>query len=178
MDRDPRIWRQGFGLPAMLLVGLATVVAYANSLSNPFLFDDGHAILHNADLARLSLAPIFGARGGIYLTFLVNRAIHGSSVAGYHLVNVGIHIASAMMVFLVVRRALDLLSGEGRPRVSGTTFAFATALLWAVHPLQTQSITYVVQRCESLTGLMLLVVLYSFIRGAVEGSGREAGDGI
>ena len=82
----------------------------------------------------------------------------------FHATNVAIHACAALVLFGVIRRTL--LTPPLRPRFgsSSTTMACLVALLWAVHPLQTQSVTYIVQRVESLMGLFLLLTLYSAIR--------------
>lgn len=84
----------------------------------------------------------------------------------YHAVNLAIHIAAALALFGVVRRTL--LSPRLRERFgSGATpLAFASALVWVVHPLNTESVTYMVQRVESLMGLFVLLALYCAIRAA------------
>lgn len=85
---------------------------------------------------------------------------------GYHTVNLAIHIAAALALFGVVRRTL--LSPRLRERFgkAATWLAFAAALVWIVHPLNTESVTYIVQRVESLMGLFVLLALYCAIRAS------------
>ena len=87
------------------------------------------------------------------------------NVWGYHFLNLLIHLAAALALFGVMRRTL--LSPRLRPRfeAAATWLAFVAALVWLVHPLQTQSVTYVVQRVESLMGLFYLLTLYCAMRG-------------
>jgi len=88
------------------------------------------------------------------------------NIWGYHVLNLVIHVAAALALFGVVRRTL---SGDRlRPtfETSATWLAFVVALVWLVHPLQTGSVTYVVQRVESLMGLFYLLTLYCAIRAA------------
>ena len=90
----------------------------------------------------------------------------------FHAGNIGIHLAAALALFGVVRRTL--LSPRLRERFGETAapwVAFAVALIWVVHPLQTSAVTYVVQRVESLMGLFYLLTLYCAIR-AGEGPSR------
>ena len=88
------------------------------------------------------------------------------NVWGYHFLNLVIHVAAALTLFGVVRRTLLSPSLRGRFEKPATWLAFVAALLWLVHPLQTESVTYVVQRVESLMGLFYLLTLYCAIRAA------------
>ena len=88
----------------------------------------------------------------------------GTAVVGYHVTNLAIHVIAALLLFAVVRRTL-LLSLHHSLR-SATWLACSIALLWAVHPLQTESVTYVIQRAESLAAMLYLLTLYCVIRGA------------
>jgi tetratricopeptide (TPR) repeat protein len=95
------------------------------------------------------------------------------SVWGYHAVNLAVHIGAALLLFGVVRRTL--LSAPLRARFGSgpTALAFAVSLLWLLHPLQTESVTYVVQRVESLMGLFYLSTLYGAIRALEAGPGTS-----
>jgi tetratricopeptide (TPR) repeat protein len=116
--------------------------------------------------ARDVFAPdLRGTQPGLTGRFVRN-------VWGYHALNLVIHILATLALFGVVRRTLD--SPRLRPRFGrhASALAFAVALLWSVHPLQTESVTYVVQRVESLMGLFFLLTLYCSIRAA---DGTRAG---
>jgi len=162
----PLLWR------AAIIVA-ATLAAYHNSFSVPFVFDDVLAIVENPTLRQLwppwgSFSPPSGqgltveGRPLLNVSFALNYALGGVSPQGYHVVNLVIHLFAALVLFGVVRRSLAALNY--RP---ATAVAFASALLWAVHPLQTESVTYVVQRTESLMGLFYLLTVYFFAHGAV-----------
>lgn len=159
--RDP--WRRAG--PA-LVVG-AVLAAYHNSLALPFIFDDAGLV---EDTALMQLWPprmLLGTtRPLVQLSFAVNHALGGPEVAGYHAVNLAIHVLAALVLFGIVRRTLataPLAAEWGR---SSAALATVVAALWAVHPLQTESVTYVSQRAESLTGLFYLLTLYAVVRGA------------
>jgi len=153
------------------------IAAYANTFSVPFLFDDAGAIRDNESIRQLwppwaVLSPpsglTVGGRPLSNLTFAFNHAAGGFNVAGYHAVNLGIHVLAALVLFGLLRRTFQLrppLSGSARPLPAAAP-AFLAALIWALHPLQTESVTYLVQRVESLAGLFTLLTLYCFIRGA------------
>ena len=157
-----------------LVVAAAGALAYAGSLSGPFIFDDLGSIPDNPHIRRLwppeylLRAPVEAAVAGrpvVSLSLAVNHAIDGLDVRGYHLFNVGTHLLCAMLLFGMVRRTLQHSTFAGRYDRSASWLAGATALLWTVHPLQTESVTYIIQRTELLMGLFYLLTLYCAIRG-------------
>ena len=83
---------------------------------------------------------------------------------GYHAFNLLVHIAAALTLFGIVRRTLLSDSLRDRYGTQSTGFALAISLLWVVHPLTTASVTYVIQRVESMMGLFYLLTLYCAIR--------------
>ena len=100
------------------------------------------------------------------LSFAVNYAIGKLAVRSYHAGNLLIHLLAALTLFGIVRRTLLLPALRQRFGGASTGLAAAAALIWALHPLQTESVTYVVQRAESLMGICYLLTLYAVIRGA------------
>ena len=155
---------------------LAVFVAYANSWSGPFVYDDKDSIVDNLTLRHLwppwdVLAPLGGGltvsgRPVLNLSLALNFAAGGLDVRGYHGTNILIHALACLTLFGLVRRTLALPSLRGRFGAAAMSVAFTVAALWALHPLQTEAVTYVVQRAESLMGLFYLLTLYCFIRGA------------
>jgi protein O-mannosyl-transferase len=163
-------------LAVACLVG-AILAAYHNSFSGPFVFDDGPAVLGNPSIRHLSalgdvLSPpreggqTVGGRPVVNLSLAVNYAFGGVSVRGYHVFNLIVHLLGALVLFAIARRTLLQPALRERYGSAATPLALAVALLWAVHPLLTESVTYVIQRAESLMGLFYLLTLYGFIRGA------------
>jgi len=153
-------------LPAALAIIAAALAAYWNSFSVPLLYDDLSSIAGNPTIQRLSTAfwPPSGATVGgrpiLNLSFAINYAISGTAVWSYHALNLAIHVLAGLTLFGIVRRTLAPW------KVPAASAAFSAALLWTLHPLQTESVTYIVQRAESLMGLFYLLTLYCFIRGA------------
>ena len=96
----------------------------------------------------------------------MNYAVGGTIPFGYHVVNILLHTLSALTLFGLVRRTLILPGLRPRFGPAATPLAFSSALLWALHPLQTESVACVVQRTELLVGLFYLLTLYGFVRGA------------
>lgn len=164
-----------------LLIGLAGLVVYANSFHGPFVFDDVAAIRDNPTILKLSelgriLYPEKGeldsgvtveGRPMLNLSFALNYAVGGFEVWGYHAVNLLLHVLAALTLYSIVRQTQMRAEATGRYD-SSPWLALVVALLWVVHPLQTASVTYLVQRAESLVGLLYLLTLYCFIRGVDE----------
>ena len=171
-------------LGACVLTGVA-LATYANSFSAPFVFDDLPSIQDNPTIRRLGTAlfpshaeqiglrglPVSG-RPLVNFSLALNYATGGLKVAGYHKVNLLIHLLAGLTLYGIVRRTL--LKPILQPRFGGAAgfLALASALLWTVHPLQTEAVTYVVQRAESLMGLFYLLTLYGFIRSTEPGASR------
>jgi len=162
---------------APLLVVVAGLLAYHNSFTGGFVFDDVATITENPSIRRLwpiwhCLAPLH--RGGlttegrplINLSLAVNYALGGYNVWGYHAFNLTVHILAGLTLLGVVRRTLLQPALRDRFGAVANELALATAVLWTVHPLQTEAVTYIVQRVESVMGLFYLLTLYCFIRGA------------
>jgi protein O-mannosyl-transferase len=156
---------------AVLVV--AGMLAYAGSLSGPFLFDDQNAVVQNASIRSLSplsvpLAPPretpVAGRPIVNLTFAANYAAGGLDVTGYHGVNLAVHLLTALVLFGVVRRTLRLPSMPGQLSRHADGLALACALVWELHPLNTEVVNYVTQRTESLMALCYLLTLYAAIR--------------
>ena len=155
----PRGWA---GAVRPLLVVLAALIAYSGTFTAPFLFDDV-GILETDALHTLSWSTVTGtSRPLVQLSFALNWAAGGASVVGYHAVNLAVHALAGLVLYGIAARTLRLAG-------MGDDAALPIALLWTVHPLQTESVTYVVQRAESMMGLFYLLTLYCVIRGAARG---------
>lgn len=168
-----RTWAFGLALAA------AAAAAYANSFGGPFVFDDLHSIVSNEQLrgpdawwrvftpAGRSDFSLAGRPIGAW-TFALNHAWGGLSVAGYHAFNLAIHVAAGLLLFGLVRRTLALESLRERWGAHAELLGALTAALFLLHPIQTKAVTFIVQRLESLTALLYLVVLYALVRSATD----------
>jgi hypothetical protein len=122
--------------------------------------------------------PVAG-RPLVNLSFAINYAIDGLDPSSYHIGNLAIHLLAALVLFGIVRRTLILagsggsgLRGAGSERTpasralerASATLACAVALIWMLHPLQTEAVNYFSERTESLMGLFYLLTLYCSIR--------------
>ena len=151
-------------LPFLLII--AGLAGYANSFQGVFLLDDHHTIVDHHAIRSLwpPWAYLSLTRPLVYLTLAVNYALGGLEVWGYHAVNLLIHLLAALTLYGLLRRTF--LSDRLKERYGDVSesLAFATSLLWLLHPLQSQSVTYLIQRAESLMGLFYLLTLYAVSR--------------
>lgn len=146
-------------LTAIWFLGIA---AYSNTFSAPFVFDDlveivGNQALRNSDW--LALAQRYPTRIVPYLTLAANYAVSGEEPTSYHLVNILIHLLTATAVFLLVRE----LAGITKYQAQKNFLAGACGLLFVSHPIQTQAVTYVIQRLSSLATLFYLLGLLIYV---------------
>jgi protein O-mannosyl-transferase len=161
-----------------LLLGL-TIAAYANSFAGAFLFDDYAVVLDDPRLRSIE-AFRAGAATAIRLvtkaTFLVDRWVYGERPAGYHALNLVLHLVSGLLLYRILahpslQRSDGAAAGADRQRI-----AFGTTLLFLLHPIATETVTYVSGRP---TGLMTACYLAAFLlfleaRVAELGSARQA----
>jgi Flp pilus assembly protein TadD len=162
-------------LPVVLII-VACVVAYLNSLSVPLVFDDLTSVATNKTIRTLwpLTTPLNPPKRGASvenrpltnLSLAVNYSLGGLDVRGYHLFNLVIHLLAALTLFALVRRTLRLPTIPADLQRHADSLAFAIAVLWAVHPLQTEAVTLVIGRAETMMGLCYLLTLYLALRGA------------
>jgi len=164
---------------AAVFVAVITCVAFLNSFAGKFVLDDIQDIEHNPSLEQLFppweamfVGNKLPARPLPYLTFAIDRAIWGVRPFGYHATNLLIHVIAALTLFDIIR--ITLLSPRLRGRWSdrAVPLAMVIAMIWAVHPLQTQAVTYVYQRIESMTGMWCLVSLACYARAAAQATAK------
>ena len=169
--------KQNIGIPVALII-VAGLLAYANSFSGVFVFDDLLLITKNPRIWHLfPIREYFSEmpRPTVSLTFTFNYWLGRLNPWGYHLLNLVIHLLAALTLFGIIHRTLARLkSFSGN---SARWLALCVSLLWVVHPLQTQSVTYIIQRDESLMGLFYLLTLYCAIRFAESPQQRQWGIG-
>jgi len=155
------------------VIVLLGILIYGNTLSAPFILDDEESITLNEQIRQLWPPSVVlfpdrevptAGRPVANVSLAANYAADGLDVRGYHIVNIGIHIACALVLFGIVRRTLLLPSLAPRFGATSTNLAGAAALLWLVHPLQTEAVDYVTQRTELLMGLFYLLTLYAALR--------------
>ena len=157
--------------PALGLAGISLFVftIYATSLGNPFQYDDAHSIVDNRHIQSLANIPSFFAdptmfsedaasamyRPLILVSYGLNHALGGYEPEGYHLVNLFVHLANLVLVYVLVR----LL---GRSSIQ----AFVAAAVFGVHPINSEAVNYVSSRSESISALFFLGALAAYIHGS------------
>jgi len=160
----------------LLLTLLAILVLwiYSNTFEAPFVFDDNLNIQNNTSI-RLSKLTLDGFTKAIFKGYLPSRPIANASfalnyyfgkynVTGYHIVNILIHIITGIFLYFFVKTTLHLPALQFKDDTP-TWIASFTALLWLVHPLHTQSVTYIVQRMNSLAAMFYILSMLLYVRG-------------
>ncbi len=138
------------------LVLVAGTLVYARTFGVPFVFDDIHAIVQNLRIREWSRELVASDRPLVDLSLGLNYALGGLHVVGYHAFNLVVHLACGWLLFDVVRRTFRLTGTLAGREDDAACFA---ALLFVVHPLQTESVTYVISRSELLMALCYLATL-------------------
>ncbi len=162
---------------AILILALLSVVLYLNSLNDSFHFDDSPNILDNPHIRDLKDFPSFLKGIASYvgvprmltmLSFALNYHFHGLNVWGYHLVNVILHALCGILVFLLAGKLFPLQFEEKAEtdKVKNVLLSFLSALIFVSHPLQVNTVTYIVQRNEGLASFFYLLSLLFFVSGA------------
>jgi tetratricopeptide (TPR) repeat protein len=166
--------------PLAILLGLAllTVVIYSNTFAASFSFDDLPNIVDNARIKHLSnMLDFSGSRYVGFFTFTLNYHFGQLHLFGYHLVNLLIHLTNGVLVYFLVRLLIraahrppvapDALRPTAEPPAvppSTPWIALAAAALFLVHPVQTEAVTYIVQRLASLAALFYLLTVICYLQ--------------
>lgn len=140
------------------------LLAYASSFGGEFVFDD-HSHIEQAsngfdwnDLTR-ERRPLLKA------SLALNYQFGARDPWGYHLFNVAVHIITAVLLFLVSFRTLNVCNGtESLSNLTRLNLTWVASLVWVVHPLNTQAVTYVVQRCESMSAMFAFLAFFALSR--------------
>lgn len=173
------IWDRPWAIAVLALILVAAVLAaYSNTHRAPFVLDDIDSIVDNPTLRSWQTAFFPPGNSGITVSgrpmlnasLALNYAFFKGDATGYHLTNILIHALAGLALFGVVRRTCLLPNLRDRLATHATTLAWLIALCWSLHPLQTESVTYTIQRAESLAGLFYLLTLYAFIRSTSSAS--------
>ena len=164
-----------------ILIG---ALIYSNTLNVPFYLDDEYNIQNPAllmdsfsadNLLEAGLKGTLKSRPISNISFAVNYLFDGFNVAGYHIFNIIIHISGTIFLFWLLQITLAL-PGNRDKYCKFPLLAFYTALIWLVHPLATQSVTYIVQRMNSMAAMFFVLSLLFYVKGRliqIEGSKEQ-----
>lgn len=160
------------GWHVLLLITLFLCGAgdYANMLGNAFVMRDISDIVTNERLHELGTS-FYGSRAVSNLTFGMNYAIGELEASGYHATNLLIHLLVGLTLYGVVRCTLTTSRLRRRFGDGSVWIAFACSLLWLVHPLQTEVVSYCANRADSLVALFYLLTIYCVLRGVTSDRG-------
>lgn len=151
---------------------LTTFLVYLNVLHGEFQFDDDSYINSQLNIANLFTAlrtDFFGSLIGAQrlitdLTFALNYELGGLAVEGYHLVNILLHLLTVVLVYFFIKGILQRLPATAPNSPDLCWIPFLVAAIFALHPLQTQAVSYVVQRAEVLGSIFYLLTLFCLVR--------------
>ena len=157
-------------LGIILILG---IISYSNSLNVPMQFDDVLVVRISSHISSdlYSIQSFLSnPRWLTDITFAINRHLHGVNVLGYHLINLAIHLSSACVIYFLVKQIIKALKqtfhnslNDEYSEYLAYFIPFATAALFVCHPIQTQAVTYIVQRYASLATLLYLGSLLSYL---------------
>lgn len=158
-----------FNIIAIILIILAGVVVYFNSFNTAFIFDDYPNIVENLrirDLSNINSWWSFNPRRPIgFFTFALNYHYNGLNVWGYHLLNISIHLTNAFLVYWLIKQTFQTPAIEDKyDSKMQMMVPFFAALVFVVHPIATEVVTYIVQRLVSLATLFYLLSMNLYIK--------------
>jgi tetratricopeptide (TPR) repeat protein len=172
---------------AFVTLGIMVFMTYSNSSNCSWHFDDEHSItenpnIHMKDLSWDSLRRVFHSDQNhphrIYrpvscLSFALNYYLGGLDVFGYHLVNISIHFITAVFLFLFIYHTLSLPLLRDRYAEKAYFIALLSTVLWAINPVQSQAVTYIVQRMASMAGMFYIISMYLYLRARTAENNRN-----
>jgi hypothetical protein len=164
---------------AFISLLLIVLIVYSNTFNASWHFDDEPNItenpaLHLTEFTWKNLKKTFYAsqvepdqiyRPVACLSFALNYYVGGKDVFGYHLVNLAIHFLASLFLYLFVYHTLNLPQMSARYGPNSYSIALLSAFLWAINPIQTQAITYIVQRMASMAGMFYILSMYLYLIG-------------
>ena len=172
---SPKFWKFFFAF-ASLAVILSLI--YSNSLDSGWHLDDFHSItqnpnIHMKEITWVDVSKSFHSdlnypeklyRPVAGLTFALNFLISGVDPFSYHLVNLFIHWLAAVFLFLFLYQTLQFPAFHRKYASGGFSIALLSAALWAINPIQTQSVTYIVQRMNALAGMFYILSMACYVQ--------------
>lgn len=162
-----------------LLILTFVSVAYGTSIKGKWYFDDYPNIVYNVKLhiEDLKLSSLVSAatadpskpkhskelyRPVVLLSFAINYLLSGTDTSSYHVFNISIHLTTSIFLFLTLVKLLQSPRSTLTLSEHAEDIALIATLLWCLAPIQTQAVTYIVQRMASLAGMFTIMTIYFY----------------
>ncbi len=160
-----------------LVYVLLTFLTYSNTFQSSFHLDDRPSIVYNFNIRNITnlrqIWDFWPTRFVTYLSFALNYLFGQLNPFGYHLVNLIVHLTCGFLVWWLVLLVFSApILKEERFTKPAPIIAFFTGLIFLIHPVQTQAVTYIVQRATSLAGMFCLASLCLYLRWRLSPPGR------
>jgi protein O-mannosyl-transferase len=187
MGKEPLEWQACINWRILILFSLLIFISYSNSFSVPFHFDDFHNIIQNSKLHIDNLSPktIYQAvflnpegNGVFYrpvsnLSLAINWYLGQSNVTGYHVFNTCIHILTAFFLYLTIVNLLKAPNLYRQYDENKYFIAVLAACLWALNPIQTQAVTYIVQRMAAMAAMFYIIGIFCYLKARLHDSAMK-----
>ncbi len=156
----------------IFIIAILSLAVYLSTFQSPFHFDDELAIVANENIRTFEGVNKnrFIARYVLFFSFYINYLIGGDNVVGYHIVNLLLHISVSILIYLVAD--LTLRHSEPLKYPSRKNIPLLSALIFSVHPIHTESVTYIISRSSILATFFYLLSLFLFIKGYIANEER------
>ncbi len=160
---------------ALVLIAAIGLLAYVNSFNNSFQFDDGYHIVEGDKIKNfdkyltLDHWKQINDRPLSFFTLAINYRLGELEVAGYHVMNLLFHVLAGFVAFLLTLQilSLEVFKKNKTVRDYGVLIALFSAFIFVAHPIQTQAVTYIIQRMTVLAGLFYMLSVLFYIKGRV-----------
>ncbi len=158
-----------FNGAAFILIAAMVLIAYSNTFTAAFHFDDNPSIAENPVIKHVTMENItqiiMGIRPVVYLSLMLNYQLGALNVVGYHIFNIAVHVINSMFVYTLMLWTFGMPLLSAAYQAKAKRMALFGALLFAVHPIQTESVTYIITRTELLATCFYLATFLLFIKG-------------
>ncbi len=166
---------------AVFVLFLLILIPYSNTFQSAWHFDDAANILQNRairltefskDGIEKTLFAMYEREGKVYrpvafLSFAFNHLFGEYRVFGYHVVNITIHYIASLSLFLFLLQVLNLPLLKAKYGPNSYSIALLATAFWAINPIQTQAVTYIVQRMASMAGMFYILSMFFYVKGRV-----------
>jgi len=156
-----------------IFIIVLTSLVYFNTFQSPFHFDDETALLANEGIKSWEMVKKnqFLSRYILYLSFYINYSIGGYDVIGYHILNLLLHIFVSIIIYLVI--GITIQQEKSKEYVLSKNLPLLSALIFSIHPINTESVTYIISRSSILATFFYLLSLFLFIKGYIVSPGKN-----